>query len=53
MVTMYDKAAISTGTATMAALPTTGVNTVWLVLAAFALIMAGGALLRIAPRRQS
>jgi LPXTG-motif cell wall-anchored protein len=42
---------VSTGAATLATLPRTGVNSIWLILAAFALIMAGGALLRIAPRR--
>lgn len=49
---MYDKAAISGGAATFATLPFTGFNALWYVLAGFALIMAGGALLRIAPRRQ-
>ena len=33
--------------------PRTGFDAVWLVIAAFALVMAGGALLRIAPRRQA
>jgi hypothetical protein len=35
-----------------AALPFTGLNVIWLLLAAFALISAGSALLRIVPRRQ-
>lgn len=50
---MYDKALASSGVATLAALPRTGFDSVWFVIAAFALIMAGGALLRIAPRRQA
>lgn len=49
---MYDKAAVSTGTATIAALPMTGFSVLWWILAGFALLMAGGALLRLAPRRQ-
>lgn len=35
------------------ALPFTGLNVVWFVLAAFALLMAAGALWRVAPRRQA
>lgn len=50
---MYDKALASSGVATLAALPQTGFSAIWFVLAAFALVMAGGALLRIAPRRQA
>lgn len=49
---MYDKAAISAGTATAATLPVTGFDVVWFVLAGFALLMAGGALLRVIPRKQ-
>jgi LPXTG-motif cell wall-anchored protein len=48
---VYDKALASSGAATMAALPLTGFSMIWFVIAAFALLMAGGALLRIAPRR--
>ncbi len=33
-------------------LPFTGFNILWFILAAFALITAGAALLRIAPRRE-
>jgi hypothetical protein len=49
---MYDKALVSGAAATMATLPT-GLGAVWLVIAAFALLMASGALLRIAPRRHA
>lgn len=34
-------------------LAATGMNLVWLVLAAFALLGAGQALLRLAPRREA
>lgn len=46
---MYQGAA-GLGTATGAMLPFTGFNVVWFLLAAFALISAGTALVRIAPR---
>ena len=48
---MYDKALASSGAATLATLPVTGFSIVWFLIAAFALLMAGGALLRIIPRR--
>jgi len=35
-----------------AGLANTGMNVVWLVLAAFALISAGSALMRISPKRE-
>lgn len=41
--------AMSTGAAGLAA---TGVSVLWLLLAAFALLGAGMALLRLVPRRQ-
>ena len=44
--------AAGTGVAT-GALPFTGLNVAWFVLAAFALLMAAGALWRVAPRRQA
>ena len=47
---MYDKAAISGGAASLATLPMTGFSVLWFVIASFALLMAGGALLRIVPR---
>ena len=36
-----------------AALATTGLNILWLVLAAFALLGAGSALMRIVPKREA
>lgn len=50
---MYDKALASSGAATLGTLPVTGFDAVWFVIAGFALLMAGGALLRIIPRRQA
>ena len=50
---MYDKALASSGAATLAALPVTGFSVVWFLIAGFALLMAGGALLRIVPRREA
>lgn len=50
---MYDKGAIGGTAATLGMLPMTGFNVVWFVVAAFALIMAGGAVLRIIPRKQA
>jgi LPXTG-motif cell wall-anchored protein len=49
---MYDKALAGGGAGTLATLPVTGFEVLWFVIAGFALLMAGGALLRIAPRRQ-
>ncbi len=51
---MYQKAGTIGGTAiggTGALLPTTGINMVWLVLAAFTLVATGLAVLRLVPRR--
>lgn len=50
---MYDKALVSGSTGTLATLPVTGFSVIWFVIAGFALLMAGGALLRIAPRRNA
>jgi hypothetical protein len=44
--------ATATGGA-LGALPFTGLNMIWFVVAAFAIMMAAGALWRIAPRRQA
>ena len=37
----------------LGALPFTGLNVTWIVVAAFALLMAAGALWRIAPRSEA
>lgn len=50
---MYDKALTGGSAATLAALPVTGFSVLWFVIAGFALLMAGGALLRIVPRRHA
>lgn len=47
---MYQKVGSAAALGTAGSLPFTGVNVIWLLLAAFALIAAGAALLRIAPR---
>jgi hypothetical protein len=50
---MYDKAIIGAGgAATSGALALTGASVVWTVLAAFAMLAVGTALLRIVPRKQ-
>jgi LPXTG-motif cell wall-anchored protein len=50
---MYDKAALSGSAATIGMLPATGFSVLWFVIAGFALLMAGGALMRILPRRHA
>jgi len=53
---MYQKAGAISGAAvsgTGALLPTTGVNIVWLALAAFTLIATGLAVFRLIPRRST
>lgn len=47
---MYDKPLLGIGTATAGGLAITGVNILWIVLAGFALIAVGAALLRIIPK---
>ncbi|MBB5803838.1 hypothetical protein F4560_003606 [Saccharothrix ecbatanensis] len=47
---MYQKAGVAMAAGTTTGLAATGVNVLWLVLAGFALIAAGSALARIAPR---
>lgn len=49
---MYHKGLLGVG-AGAAALPFTGLNIVWVVIAGFALLMAAGAVWRIAPRRSA
>lgn len=44
-------AAVASGD--LGALPFTGLSLIWFVVAAFALLMAAGALWRIVPRRQA
>jgi len=39
--------------AVIGALPFTGLNMTWMIVGAFALLMAAGALWRIAPRSQA
>jgi hypothetical protein len=51
---MYGQAHLPLAGATgVAALPFTGINIVWILLAAVALIAAAGALRRLAPMRQA
>lgn len=50
---MYDKGAAVLGTSIgVGMLPHTGIDLLWLLLGAFALIAAGTAMFRIVPRRQ-
>jgi hypothetical protein len=50
---MYNHGGVlGTGAAAGAALPFTGLNTMWLVLSAFALLSVGTAVLRLVPRRE-
>lgn len=53
MVIVYDKGLVSGSAATLGMLPVTGFDMLWYVVAGFTLLMAGGALLRILPRRQT
>lgn len=50
---MYQKAAAGLGAGGGALLPFTGGNVVYLVLAAFALLAAGAAMLRVMPKRRT
>ena len=50
---MYNHGGVlGAGAATGAILPFTGLNSIWLVLCAFALLSVGTAILRLVPRRQ-
>lgn len=50
---MYNTAGgLATGAGTLGGLAATGVNVVWLLLAAFALLGAGMAIMRLVPRRE-
>ena len=50
---MYQKVGAAAAMGSAGGLAFTGVHVVWLVLAGFALIAAGAALLRILPRRRA
>lgn len=50
---MYSRASVGGAGAAIGGLAATGMNVIWLVLAAFALLGAGLALLRILPRREA
>jgi len=53
---MYQKAGAIGGAAlggTGALLPTTGINMLWLLLAAFTLVATGFAVIRMVPRRNT
>jgi hypothetical protein len=49
---MYQKAGIAVAAGTTGGLAMTGANVLWLVLAGFALLAAGTAVARIAPKRR-
>lgn len=51
---MYSNPAALAGSGVVAetGLAMTGLNVMWLLLAAFALVAAGGAFLRLVPRRE-
>jgi hypothetical protein len=50
---MYGNGVFAGGVGVAATLPFTGLNLAWSIVAAFALLMAAGAVWRIAPRRQA
>jgi hypothetical protein len=51
---MYNHAGVlGTGAGIGAALPFTGLNSMWLVLSAFALLSVGTAIMRLVPRREA
>jgi hypothetical protein len=51
---MYSDRVLASGAAGMAGtLPFTGLNLMWFAVAAFTLVMAAGALWRLAPRREA
>jgi hypothetical protein len=49
---MYEKAGLAAAAGTTGGLALTGMNIMWLVLAGFALLAVGSALMRIVPRRK-
>ena len=51
---MYHKGVVAVaGGAGLAALPHTGLDVLWLVIGAFALVMAAGSVLRTLPKRRA
>ena len=50
---MYSKSGALGSAVTTGGLAATGMNIIWVVLASFALLSAGLALLRIIPRREA
>jgi len=50
---MYNTAGAAGTAATVGGLAATGLNVMWLLLAAFALLGAGMAIMRLVPRREA
>lgn len=51
---MYNNSVVGgSGVATGSALAATGINILWALLAAFAVIAAGAALMRVRPKKES
>jgi hypothetical protein len=50
---MYSRGLLGGGVGAASALPFTGLNIFWFALAAFTLLMAAGALWRVAPRSEA
>jgi 4-hydroxybenzoate polyprenyltransferase len=54
VIEMYNNAGgLAVGVGTMGGLAATGLNVMWLLLAAFALLGAGMAMMRLVPRREA
>jgi len=53
MVSMYHTSVAVPAAAAAGALPFTGLNLAWIIIVAFALLMAAGALWRLVPRHQA
>jgi 4-hydroxybenzoate polyprenyltransferase len=52
VISMYNTAGTAGAAATVGGLAATGLNVMWLLLAAFALLGAGMAIMRLVPRRE-
>ena len=50
---MYQTSLVVPAAAVAGALPFTGLNLAWIIIGAFALLMASGAIWRLVPRRQA